>query len=327
MNNLISVIIPAYNAEEYIERCILSVRNQTYKNTEIIVVNDGSTDSTPELVKNICRLDHRVKIINIENGGVSHARNIGIDNATGDYITFVDADDTIEPKMYETLLNIILEYSVKIAHCSYNNYLDDKFFNSVGNTKKVFIQDKNEALSCLIEGRLFIGGLCNKLYSISLFNNVRLDKSIKINEDILANVLLFNKVEKSVYIDIAFYNYFSNSKSATHTESDILKSKQSLFVSEQINYIFNSTQLEDIAKMRLAGSYLGYWRSLSSSKNNNPSEVKMVKIKVLSFNNENLYKRKNDKIIILMLRYFPFAYKAFYKIYDKIRVKKLDPEQ
>ncbi|RGS75650.1 glycosyltransferase family 2 protein [Ruminococcus bromii] len=95
MNSVISVIVPTYNSEKTIERCLLSILKQTYENLEVIVVNDGSSDSTETICEKMASCDSRLKVITIKNGGVSHARNIGIDNAKGDYITFVDSDDNI----------------------------------------------------------------------------------------------------------------------------------------------------------------------------------------------------------------------------------------
>ena len=101
---LVSVIIPAYNIEDYIGRCLDSVLSQTYKNLEIIVIDDGSSDRTGEILDDYEKKNHRMKVIHKENGGVSSARNIGIDRANGDYIGFVDGDDRVDPKLFETLV-------------------------------------------------------------------------------------------------------------------------------------------------------------------------------------------------------------------------------
>lgn len=115
----ISVIVPAYNCQDTIERCINSIQKQTFNNLEIIIVNDGSSDNTEAKIKELQDKDGRIIAISIPNGGVSHARNTGIDKASGDYITFVDSDDYIDEEMYECLYNLIKEYNVQIAHCSY----------------------------------------------------------------------------------------------------------------------------------------------------------------------------------------------------------------
>ena len=105
MNELVSVIIPAYNAEKFLSQCVESIINQTYRNIEIIIVNDGSRDNTAEIAKECAKKDSRVKLINKENGGVTSARLKGVQEASGEWIGFVDSDDEIEPEMYERLLH------------------------------------------------------------------------------------------------------------------------------------------------------------------------------------------------------------------------------
>ena len=207
MNSKISVIVPAYNAEKTIERCLNSITNQTYPYLDIIVINDGSVDNTKKIVENLSSTDNRVKLINIANRGVSHARNVGIEHAKGDYLTFVDSDDYIDSVMYEELLKIITRYDVKIAHCSYaNDDEDGNLISVVGDHGKLVIQNHDEAIACLLDGRLFVGSICNKLYDKTIFSKCRLDESIKYNEDILLNFFLFDQVVSSVYIDKPFYH-------------------------------------------------------------------------------------------------------------------------
>ena len=112
MNSLISVIVPVYNVEDYLDRCIESIINQTYKNLEIILVDDGSTDSSGKKCDEYALRDGRIKVFHKENGGVSSARNMGLDIATGDYIGFVDSDDLLEHNMYEMLLNNAEKHNV-----------------------------------------------------------------------------------------------------------------------------------------------------------------------------------------------------------------------
>ena len=116
---LISVIVPVYNTEKYIEKCVMSILNQTYKNLEIILIDDGSTDNSPQICDSLAEKDNRITVIHQPNGGVSSARNIGLDNTHGDYITFVDSDDYIEPNMIEFLSENIGD--TNIAMCGYTS--------------------------------------------------------------------------------------------------------------------------------------------------------------------------------------------------------------
>ena len=118
-NNLISVIIPVYKVEKYLDRCVESVVNQTYKNLEIILVDDGSPDNCPKMCDEWAKKDNRIKVIHKENGGLSDARNAGMDIATGEYIGFVDSDDYIDTTMYEKLITKLLETNSDVAMCDY----------------------------------------------------------------------------------------------------------------------------------------------------------------------------------------------------------------
>ena len=261
-NDLISVIIPAYNAEATITRCINSIQRQTYSNLEIIVVNDGSEDNTEKIVDAIHALDSRVKLISIPNGGVSHARNIGIDNSTGDYITFVDADDYIDHDMYECLIGIIKKYNVKIAHCSYKNVDENEnILSAVGDTGKIIQQSHDEAISCILNGNIFAGGLCNKLFDSKLFYDIRLDENIKFNEDVLANYCLFDKVDTSVYVDRALYNYVACESSSTHSANSLVSAEQSLFVAKKMLKLSKGKTYEYDSQNRVAKNLLVFYRA------------------------------------------------------------------
>ena len=175
---LVSVIIPAYNIEDYIGRCLDSVLSQTYKNLEIIVIDDGSSDRTGEILDDYEKKNHRMKVIHKENGGVSSARNIGIDRANGDYIGFVDGDDRVNPKLFETLVKLINGENADIAHCGYQMVFPDRV-DYYYNTGKRVIQTKEQGLKDLLAGEMIEPALYNKLYKRELFENVRLNENLK----------------------------------------------------------------------------------------------------------------------------------------------------
>lgn len=330
MNPLISVIIPAFNAANTIKDCIKSIQDQTYVNLQIIAVNDGSTDNTGEILRKLSLEDRRIKVISIPNGGVSHARNVGIDKAKGDYITFVDADDTIKNNMYEYLLNLIYDYNAQIAHCSYSNYNSFGFVSNVGNKGRVIKQNKEEAISCLLSGKYFAGGMWNKLYTIDLFKDVRLDENIKINEDILANFQLFKKSEVLVYSDLCLYNYYNYSSSSTDTTPALRKLKESLYVAKTIYEDSIGENYENDALHRLAYSSLLLYRYWILNKNNNSgssAEKSLLKEKIKSYYKRGCYSKRNQKISVFLSLYFPFIFRAVYFIYNKVRKEKYDPEQ
>ena len=328
LSGKISIVIPAYNAKNTIKRCLNSIQNQSYKNLEIIVINDGSKDNTEEIVSNIAKSDNRIKLISIENGGVSHARNTGIDNATGDYITFVDSDDYIDEEMYATLIDVIQKNEADISHCSYKNVYTNGSTSVVGGKNIVVSQSNDEAINCLLSGSLFAGGLWSKLYKKNLFNDVRLLESIKYNEDILANFYLFRKCKKIIYTDKPFYNYVADETSATHSANLVKYVEQCLFVSDEMLSQSIGKSYYESAQYRCAYTVLSLYRYYLFSKDkSNSLRKKEIKKRILEYEKNNLYKSKRDKITVFIYKYLPWIYVPFYTVYDKIRVKKLDPEQ
>lgn len=217
-NSKISVIIPAYNVASYLEKTISSVLAQTHKNLEIIAIDDGSTDGTAAIIDAYAARDHRIKAIHKVNGGVTSARLRGVAEATGEWIGFVDGDDTIEPDMYEHLLKNALEHDADISHCGYQMVFPSRT-DLYHDSNKLIIQDNTLGLNMLIEGGLVEPGLCNKLFRNKLFIGLSdwMDTSIKINEDLLMNFYLFRVAKKSVFHDVCKYHYIVRSDSAANS--------------------------------------------------------------------------------------------------------------
>lgn len=205
----ISVVIPVFRTEKYLEKCILSVLCQTYADLEIILVDDGSDDSCPEMCDAFAASDGRVKVIHKKNGGLSSARNEGINAATGEYIAFVDSDDHIAPDMYERLMENA--YDADIVICSYFSVDDDKKIQHKGFSEKTTLTGKT-ALSELFKDEKIKNHVWNKLFRKELFSGVSFPEG-KIYEDILTTYKLFEKSEKVVCIPQAEY-YYINRKGA-----------------------------------------------------------------------------------------------------------------
>ncbi len=212
--NLISVIVPVYNLEQYLGRCLDSLFAQTHRELEVIAVDDGSTDSSPKILDEYAQREPRLKVIHKPNGGVSSARNAGLAAATGDFIGFCDGDDIVEPGMYERLLANLLKYDADISHCGMCIEGLDGEKRYFYNTGELCVQNHAEGLLELLKGSKVEPTLCLKLYKKSLFKDVVLDSSLLYNEDLLANAMLFKKAEKSVYEDICLYKYMRRLDSA-----------------------------------------------------------------------------------------------------------------
>lgn len=211
-NSLISVIVPAYNVEKWLSRCLDSILNQTYKNIEIVVIDDGSKDNTKSLIDEYSHKYKNIISVYQENQGVSYARVNGIKKANGEWIGFIDSDDEIELDMYEMLLKNALRYQADISHCGYQMVFENKI-NYFYNTGHIVIQDNLTGLKDLLEGKFIEPGLCNKLFHKKLFkdllDNDVMDLSIKINEDLLRNYYLFKESHLSVFEDQCKYTYIN----------------------------------------------------------------------------------------------------------------------
>ena len=318
----ISVIVPAYNCQDTIERCINSIQKQTFNNLEIIIVNDGSSDNTEAKIKELQDKDSRIIAISIPNGGVSHARNTGIDKASGDFITFVDSDDYIDEEMYECLYNLIKEYNVQIAHCSYKN-IDGEIVVPVGDTGKIIVQNHDEAIKCLLSGKLFAGGNWNKLYKKELFSHIRFDERIRINEDVLVNFELLDLVEKSVFVDKAFYSYVVNNSSATHSINNNEGSEQIYYVAQKMQKMSENKPYQYEADYRTAYLALNLYKAYVLTNNSDEKyKRKCFKKKLKCY--MYLFSKK-DKLNYYLLLLLPHIYRFAFKVYDKKRIKQLDP--
>jgi hypothetical protein len=230
--------------------------------------------------------------------------------------------------MYEHLMGLIEKYNVEIAHCSYNNYINDEFSSAVGNEGHIVLMNHDEALSCLLSGKYFAGGMWNKLYSMTLLNNLRLDESIKINEDVLMNFELFDKTNRSVYSDRALYNYYQIPTSSSHSTDYIQICEEALYVANKMLDLSRDKSYEREAKIRVAGISLGLYKSYKLSYDKSVKlKSKNLKATIIDNNKNKFHIRRNDKIKYIMLRYVPYIYIGLYKVYDKIRKPKLDPEQ
>lgn len=217
---LLSVIVPVFNPDKYFNHCIESILNQTYKNIELILVDDGSTDSSPELCDEYSNKDNRVIVIHKENGGAASARNAGLDIAKGDYIGFVDADDYIDSDMYEVMLNEIIEYNADAARCGIVRESNNGTTEDWGSGNYEIRAVDNYHLMCDIgaaEGILPVSP-CNKLYKKDCIGNIRFDTRFKFAEDTLFNFEVGKNISKMVYHDVNRYHYMFNNSSITSNE-------------------------------------------------------------------------------------------------------------
>lgn len=212
----ISIIVPAYNVAKWLPRCIDSIINQTYKNLEIILIDDGSTDDTSKIIDEYAKKDSRIIPIHQKNAGLVEVRERGILIAQGAYVGFVDGDDAIDLDMYERLLSNALEYNADISHCGlrmcYENGKEELRYG----TNRLYIHSQIEGIREILSGEMIEPSLCNKLYRKDLLADSCLDKKVLHNEDFLRNYILFKRAKKSVYQDFCGYQYWYRESSMSN---------------------------------------------------------------------------------------------------------------
>ncbi|MDB4734244.1 glycosyltransferase [Akkermansiaceae bacterium] len=266
VENLISVIIPVYNAAPYIERCLRSVVKQTYRNLEIIVVNDGSTDGTDEILDQFAGTDDRIVVIHKKNTGVSDTRNKGLDFASGDYIGFVDGDDEVYPDMFEFLLGNALKYNADISHCGFELVNPDQTI-AINGTGEIVIQNRKESIASLLQGKLFEPSNCNKLFKREVLGGVSYASDVRINEDLLFNVESFNQCNCAIYEDVVKYRYMYNPSSVARSGFDLSKQRDVLTVARRIkDYLANEPDLTREVECFYAEKLLILYRTLYENR-------------------------------------------------------------
>ena len=214
-NNLVSIIVPIYNSSNTLKKCIDSIINQTYKNIEILLINDGSLDESLSICEQYSNIDDRVKIIDKKNGGVSSSRNIGLYVCKGDFITFVDADDYLSNTYIEKYMKKMYEYDCDIVIGNAIDFSED-FIKPNYKNERESILEKNEALIELFSEKKFSSTCWGKLYKRSLIKDVKFDENMKIAEDLKFLYNVFNKADKILISNMQEYYYYVNVNSATN---------------------------------------------------------------------------------------------------------------
>ncbi len=204
-NKLISIIVPIYKVEKYLTKCVDSILEQTYKNIEVILVDDGSPDKCGEICDNYAKKDNRVKVIHKKNGGLSDARNSALKIAKGEYIGFVDSDDYIAKDMYETLYDLSERYKADISIVSFYELIGDRIID-VKDSNEVEIFDKIEGMKQLLEDSKIQSYAWNKLFKRNLLENIEFPTG-RTFEDIATTFLLFEKCNTIVRKETPKYYY------------------------------------------------------------------------------------------------------------------------
>lgn len=302
MDKKVSIIIPVYNVAEYLKECLDSVINQTYKNLEILLINDGSTDNSLEICKEYSNRDSRVKVFDIKNGGVSNARNIGIVNATGEYLSFIDGDDFVSENYIEKLYDQAIASGKDMTICRMNLYEDGKVTPTKENFAPLFAEepdDKAKTYLCLNSS--VMGSSWRILYKTEFLvkNDIKFNVNLKFCED-MAFVL------KCIYMGATFaevneYMYFYRQNPSSYIKTykpDFLKAEQDFY-----DYVTEFVKNEDY-KEQLVFKLVYMAFGEESVKNPKYEKNKLQEIyksklyKQFKLNVISKYKVKSKRIIV-----------------------------
>lgn len=262
MNPLISVIVPVYNVEKYLARCVDSIVNQTYKNLEIILVDDGSTDLCPQMCDDYAEKDSRIKVVHKKNGGLSDARNAGMAVATGEYISFIDSDDYVSDDFFECLLDVMNKENSDIAECSVVKLYEDNRFDEFSDDLSVKTYDTHDAMSALIAENPFYQHVWNKLYKTELVKDIPYAVG-KLNEDEFWTYQVFGRANKVSKLNKTMYYYFQRNSSIMGVGYNIRRLDALEGKANRQKYIENNfPDLSTQAKIDLYGSCMFAYQSV-----------------------------------------------------------------
>lgn len=323
---LITVIVPVYNAEHTIEKCVNSIIKQTYSNLQIILVNDGSKDKSIELCKKIQKNDDRILVIDKENEGVSNTRNKGIDMATGEYIIFVDSDDFIENNMIEILYNNIQGYDF----CTCNYYViknNKKKEKSDIESYEINSGETNEYIEKMQKDMLFNSPV-NKIYKTEIIkqNNIRFEENICVGEDYLFNIEYIRCVKKARYISEALYNYTIKNGTLSRKyidrfidiEMKMVRKIKEIYEEKSFDMTYIYNQYMELLKSNIYNLQIGE-KSKTATKEFIKEYIKeLEKDRIINKETRSKLKKENKMIFImiekrnieLLFQYFKIRYIA-----------------
>jgi glycosyltransferase involved in cell wall biosynthesis len=324
---LISVIVPVYNAEKYLPKCIESIQNQTYRNLEIILVNDGSTDNSLAICYQYSEKDKRIIVITQENKGVSSARNSGLDIATGDYIGFVDSDDYIAPDMYEQLLSACLENDADISECGYYIVSESDKIISSSSLKNGIVDGKYESSKAYVLRENTTPLVWNKLYRRRILERVKYS-NFRYADDVWFNSRAFYECQRKITISECYYYHLRHKKSTMN--APFKAEKLEMIEAAKDVYEFYKTRFEDLcpyAVLYIVWAIIAIYNNLKETappdiqKKCEPILVKEFKnyYKLIKGEAYESIKFRNPHIAYFLFNISPGLYYVVYKLYQKIK--------
>jgi glycosyltransferase involved in cell wall biosynthesis len=309
-NSLITVIVPVYGVEPYLRKCVDSIVAQTYTNLEIILVDDGSPDNCGKICDEYAERDERVRVVHKENGGLSDARNAGLNIMRGEYVAFVDSDDWVLPNyindMYESLIKYESDISLSGTVYVYENGKRNMVL-AINNTDGLYTQ--KEAVEKLFYQKGIYPSACSKLYRAELFKNIRYPKG-KLNEESATTYRIFCMCEKISFSKANNYFYLQRTGSIENSGFSPRKMDAIDIVDEMLVWIGeNKPEYKKAAIYRFVGMNFRIYRNLIGSKGNFPAEKKRIEYNIKRYRSQVIFD-KNAKLkvrIACLMSYLGFG--------------------
>lgn len=322
---MISVIVTAYNIEEYLPRCVESLLAQTYEQMEIILVDDGSVDGTPRICDTYAEENASVHVIHKENGGPSAARNAGLEIARGDYIGYVDGDDWVEKDMYENMLKACLDTGAQIAICSYRQVGEGA--ETLHPTGRILELDRMEALELYINGDPqyhIYHSVWSKLFERKVISDIRFPEGRK-SEDIMYTTWALSRASKCVFLDTLYYNYTIDRKgSIMNSQLHERRFQDEIpFWKEQARYLqeLGMQELSEKAAYQFYRKMLFYYVDFRNRRMKASGKELMLFLRGEKQEIERIYQKEyvasGDRVRMKLALWWPGAYYHIVKIYDK----------
>lgn len=316
MNDKITIIVPVYNVEKYLENAVQSIVVQTYKNLDIILIDDGSTDSSGNICDSLKINDSRIRVYHKKNGGLSDARNYGISKAKGKFITFVDSDDIVSSTIIEKMYNLIIKHDADISIVELRHFCDDEdyYFDDEKNVKE-FTSD--EANCEMLYQNSFSMSACGKLFKREIFDKLSYPVGM-LFEDVAIMYKAFDFAKRIVYSDAKLYGYRHRSNSIT-TNSFSIRDLDIIIISNQIlEYFMNKSN--SLIKASQAYALNCHFRILMNIPNNNFEKYKRDSELYIK---TNCKKVLSDKNIRNKLKYAIIGY-LYFKPFLKFAYSRID---
>lgn len=318
-DELISVVVPVYNVEKYLSECVESLINQQYFNIEILLVDDGSTDKSRTIVDDLAKKDKRIKVFHKKNGGLSDARNYGIEKSSGKYICFVDSDDYVTNDYISSMYQNIKNFNTKIAACGICHLYDNGTINEINYQNISKLYEKNDAQIFLNIIGFYNISSCNKLFNIRLFDDIKFPVGKK-SEDWYIMYKLVEKAGAIYYNSDSKYIYRQREGSITKSSNANLDAVNAAH--EVSTYFLNNKDVYPYAIQSEVFAILGVYNFeliKQSNKKILKSYYKQIK---LIYDKASLdYLPLSRKVQIKLFIHFTFFYKFAFKLYNKRRKK------